>query len=175
MYYKPNIPIAIIEAKDNKHSAKAGIQQALNYAEILDIPCVFSSNGDGFYFHDRTVTEGEIETELSMDEFPTPEELWVKYKKYKGVEAEDTESIVSQEYFQDGSGRSPRYYQQIAINKTVEAVANKINRILLVMATGTGKTYTAFQIIYRLWKSNTKKLNFIFSRSYSFDRSNSQR
>ena len=170
LYYKPNIPIAIVEAKDNNHSTKSGIQQALNYAEILDIPCVFSSNGDGFYFHDRTVEDGEIETELSIDKFPSPEELWKKYKKYKGVEAEENEAIVSQNYFSDGSGRTPRYYQQIAVNKTVEAIANNLKRILLVMATGTGKTYTAFQIIYRLWKSGTKKrILFLADRTVLID------
>ena len=157
LYYKPNIPIAIIEAKDNKHSVRAGIQQGLDYAKILDIPCVFSSNGDGFLFHDRTATDGNIETELNMDDFPTPDELWEKYKKYKGIVTPEAEKIAAQEYFLDGSGRKPRYYQQIAVNRTVEAIANGKDRILLVMATGTGKTYTAFQIIHRLWKSGTKK------------------
>ncbi len=150
LFYKPNLPIAIIEAKDNKHSLKSGIQQALDYADILDIPCVFSSNGDGFYFHDKTNNDGQIETELSLDQFPTPEELWKKYKQYKGISAPEIETIVSQDYFNDASGRSPRYYQQIAINRAVEAVAKQQQRLILVMATGTGKTYTAFQIIYRL-------------------------
>jgi type I restriction enzyme R subunit len=157
LYYKPNIPIAIIEAKDNKHSVRAGIQQALDYARILDIPCVFSSNGDGFLFHDRTATDSNIETEIDIDNFPTPDQLWEKYKRYKGIETPAAEKIASQEYFFDGSGRKPRYYQQIAINRTVEAIAKGQNRILLVMATGTGKTYTAFQIIHRLWKSGAKK------------------
>lgn len=157
LYYKPNIPIAIIEAKDNKHSVSAGIQQALDYARILDIPCVFSSNGDGFLFHDRTAKDGFIETQIDIDSFPTPEQLWQKYKKYKGIETPYEEKIASQDYYFDGSGRKPRYYQQIAINRTVEAIAKGQNRILLVMATGTGKTYTAFQIIHRLWKSGTKK------------------
>jgi type I restriction enzyme R subunit len=157
LFYKPNVPIAIIEAKDNKKSIKSGIQQALDYADILDIPCVFSSNGDGFYFHDKTNTDGEIESELTLDQFPTPEELWEKYKQYKGIKTKEVEKIASQDYFFDTSGRSPRYYQQIAINRTVEAVAKEQNRIILVMATGTGKTYTAFQIIYRLWKSGLKK------------------
>jgi len=157
LYYKPNIPIAIIEAKDNKHSVRAGIQQALDYAIILDIPCVFSSNGDGFLFHDRTATDENIETELSIDNFPTAEELWEKYKTYKGIKTEVAEKIISQDYFFDGSGKRPRYYQQIAINRTVEAIANGQPRILLVMATGTGKTYTAFQIIHRLWKAGAKK------------------
>lgn len=157
LYYKPNIPIAIVEAKDNKHSVRAGIQQALDYAKILDIPCVFSSNGDGFLFHDRSSTDSNIETELNLNEFPSPKDLWKKYKLYKGIKDDVTEAIATQDYFFDGSGKKPRYYQQIAINRTVEAIANKQNRILLVMATGTGKTYTAFQIVYRLWKAGVKK------------------
>lgn len=157
LFYKPNVPIAIIEAKDNKHTIKSGIQQALDYANTLDIPCVFSSNGDGFYFHDKTATDGIVEKEIALDEFPSPEELWEKYKKYKGIETAEVEEVAKQDYFQDGSGRTPRYYQQIAVNRTIEAVAKGQNRIILVMATGTGKTYTAFQIIYRLWKSGAKK------------------
>jgi type I restriction enzyme R subunit len=170
LFYKPNVPIAIIEAKDNNHSVKAGIQQALGYSNTLDIPFVFSSNGDGFYFHDKTVTSGSIETELSNDEFPSPEQLWEKYKKYKGIEDKEVESVVSTDYFLDSSGRSPRYYQQIAINRSIEAVAKKQDRILLVMATGTGKTYTAFQIIYRLWKSGAKKrILFLADRTSLID------
>jgi type I restriction enzyme, R subunit len=170
LYYKPNIPIAIVEAKDNKHSVRAGIQQALDYAKILDIPCVFSSNGDGFVFHDRTATEGNIETELNLDNFPAPEELWQKYKKYKGIISPEAEKVVAQDYYFDGSGRSPRYYQQIAVNRTVEAIAKGQDRILLVMATGTGKTYTAFQIIHRLWKSGTKKrILFLADRNALID------
>lgn len=171
LYYKPNIPIAVIEAKDNKHTIGAGMQQALGYAQTLEIPFVFSSNGDGFLFHDRTGTSGNIETELSLSEFPSPEQLWEKYKTYKGI-TEEASSIVSQEYFADGSGRSPRYYQQIAINRTVEAIARNQggNRHLLVMATGTGKTYTAFQIIYRLWKSGIKKrILFLADRTALID------
>lgn len=170
LYYKPNIPIAIIEAKDNKHSVRAGIQQGLDYAKILDIPCVFSSNGDGFLFHDRTATDQNIENEIGLNEFPSPEELWKKYKKYKGIETPEAEKIVSQEYYFDGTGRKPRYYQQIAVNRTVEAIANGQNRILLVMATGTGKTYTAFQIIHRLWKSGAKKrILFLADRNALID------
>ena len=170
LYYKPNIPIAIVEAKDNKHSVRAGIQQALDYAKILDIPCVFSSNGDGFVFHDRTATDGNIETELDIDSFPSPEELWQKYKKYKGIETPEAEKVASQDYYFDGSGRSPRYYQQIAINRTVEAITKGQDRILLVMATGTGKTYTAFQIIHRLWKSGAKKrILFLADRTALID------
>ena len=170
LYYKPNIPIAIIEAKDNNHSVRAGIQQALDYALILDIPCVFSSNGDGFLFHDRTVSDSNIETEIGIDNFPSPEILWEKYKKYKGIATPVAEKIAAQDYYFDGTGRRPRYYQQIAINRTVEAIANGQNRILLVMATGTGKTYTAFQIIHRLWKSGTKKrILFLADRNALID------
>lgn len=157
LYYKPNIPIAIIEAKDNKHSVRAGIQQALEYANILDIPFVFSSNGDGFIFHDKTSNSENIETELDLDSFPSPEFLWSKFNQYRGIVTEEAEKVVGQDYYFDGSGRNPRYYQQIAVNRAVEAIAKGQDRILLVMATGTGKTYTAFQIIHRLWKSGAKK------------------
>jgi type I restriction enzyme, R subunit len=170
LYYKPNIPIAIVEAKDNRHSVRAGMQQALDYAQILDIPCVFSSNGDGFIFHDRTATDDNLETELGIDSFPSPEELWQKYKKYKGIESSEAEKVVAQDYYFDGSGRNPRYYQQIAVNRTVEAIAKGQDRILLVMATGTGKTYTAFQIIHRLWKSGAKKrILFLADRNALID------
>lgn len=170
LYYKPNIPIAIIEAKDNKHSVRAGIQQALDYAKILDIPCVFSSNGDGFLFHDRTATGENIETEIDIDSFPSPEQLWERYKKYKGIETPESEKIAAQDYYFDGTSRKPRYYQQIAVNRTVEAIAKGQNRIILVMATGTGKTYTAFQIIHRLWKSGAKKrILFLADRNALID------
>jgi type I restriction enzyme R subunit len=170
LFYKPNVPIAVIEAKDNKHSVRGGIQQALGYANTLDIPFVFSSNGDGFYFHDKTATDGVIEKELSLEEFPSPELLWEKYKKYKGLDAPEVEEVITQDFYQDGSGRSPRYYQQNAVNRTIEAVAKKQDRILLVMATGTGKTYTAFQFIYRLWKSGAKKrILFLADRTALID------
>ena len=170
LYYKPNIPIAVIEAKDNNHFVGAGMQQALGYAKTLDIPVAFSSNGDGFVEHDRTTSSGDIERNLSMDEFPSPEELWNRYKKYKGIESPQQEQIASFDYFFDGSGRVPRYYQQIAINRAVEAIAKGQYRILLVMATGTGKTYTAFQIIHRLWKSGTKKrILFLADRNSLID------
>ena len=170
LYYKPNIPIAILEAKDNKHSVRAGMQQALDYTQILDIPCAFSSNGDGFLFHNRTVTDERIEQELPLDEFPTPDQLWEVYKQYKGITTEEQERIALQDYFLDGSGRKPRYYQQIAVNRTVEAIARGQNRILLVMATGTGKTYTAFQIVYRLWKAGVKKrILFLADRNALID------
>ncbi|HNP23557.1 MAG TPA: DEAD/DEAH box helicase family protein [Panacibacter sp.] len=156
LYYK-SIPIAVIEAKDNHHSVKAGIQQALGYAETLDIPCAFSSNGDGFLFHDRSNKDQASETELAINAFPSPETLWDKYRQFKNIVTPEQDRISQQEYFSDGSGRKPRYYQQIAINRTVEAIAKGQQRVLLVMATGTGKTYTAFQIIYRLWKAGVKK------------------
>lgn len=158
LYFKPNIPIAVIEAKDNNHTVSAGIQQALSYARTLDIPFVFSSNGDAFYFHDGSTTSGPIETEIPLAAFPSPDQLWQKYRALKGI-SDDVAPIVAQDYFSDGLNRSPRYYQQIAVNRTVEAIARNEgnNRHLLVMATGTGKTYTAFQIIYRLWKSGLKK------------------
>jgi len=170
LYYKPNIPVAIIEAKSNKLSVNAGIQQGIEYADILDIPLAYSSNGDGFYEHDKTLSSGQIERNLSLDNFPSPEELWSVYKKYKGIEEEAHEKIASEDYYYDGTGRSPRYYQQIAVNRTVEAIAKGQDRVLLVMATGTGKTYTAFQIIYRLWKSGTKKrILFLADRNALID------
>ena len=170
LYYKPNIPVAIIEAKDNTHSAMAGIQQGLDYARILDIPSVFSCNGDSFYEHDRTCSNGPIERELSMSQFPSKEELWQRYKKYKGIETIEEEQIASQDYFFDGTDRRPRYYQQIAINRTVEAIAKGQQRILLTMATGTGKTYTAFQIIHRLWKAGVRKrILFLADRNILID------
>jgi len=177
LYFKPNIPIAIVEAKDNNHSIKAGMQQALDYAKILDIPFVFSSNGDGFLFHDKTKTSlsagqagGDIETELDNDSFPGPQELWTKYKQYKGIETPEAEKVVEQDYYFDGSGRTPRYYQQNAVNRTIEAIAKGQDRIILVMATGTGKTYTAFQIIHRLWKSGKKKrILFLADRNALID------
>ena len=171
LYYKPNIPLAIIEAKDNNHTVGAGMQQALGYAKPLDVPFVFSSNGDGFLFHDKTVKSGPIETELPLNAFPSPEQLWQKYKAFKGI-TDEMAAVVAQEYYSDGSNRSPRYYQQIAINRTVEAIARNEgnNRHLLVMATGTGKTYTAFQIIYRLWKSGLKKrILFLADRTSLID------
>ncbi|MEB2309807.1 MAG: DEAD/DEAH box helicase family protein [Candidatus Brocadiaceae bacterium] len=170
LYLKPNIPLAVIEAKDNNHSVGAGLQQALGYAEILDVPVAFSSNGDGFVQHDRSGFSAQIEKEVSLDAFPSSDELWKLYKKYKKIETPEQEEIASFDYFFDGSGRAPRYYQQIAINRTVEAVARGQNRILLVMATGTGKTYTAFQIIYRLWKNGRKKrILFLADRNVLID------
>ncbi len=170
LYMKPNIPVAVIEAKDNNHSVGAGLQQALDYADILDIPVAVSSNGDGFVFQERTGSVSEVITKFTLDNFPTPEKLWEVYKKYKKIETPDQEKISLYDYYIDRSGRTPRYYQQIAINRSVEAIAKGNNRILLVMATGSGKTYTAFQIIYRLWKNgNKKRILFLADRNILID------
>jgi type I restriction enzyme, R subunit len=169
LYYRPNVPIGIIEAKDNNHAIEDGIQQALEYAEILDVPFAFSSNGDGFVFHDRTGLSAIREQDLRLDEFPSPQTLWAQYCKWKGLTPE-TESIVLQNYYDDPSGKEPRYYQESAINATVEAIAKGQDRILLVMATGTGKTYTAFQIIWRLWKAGKKRrILFLADRNFLID------
>ncbi len=169
LYYKPNIPIAIIEAKDNNCSINDGMQQALEYAVTLDIPFVFASNGDGFVFHDRTGLSDEQEKTLRLEEFPAPDDLWDLYRRWKGLSPE-AEQIVLQDYFEDGSGKAPRYYQTNAINSTIEAIAKGQDRILLVMATGTGKTYTAFQIIWRLWKAGRKKrILFLADRNVLID------
>lgn len=170
LYLKPNIPIAVIEAKDPKNSVMSGIQQAINYAKILDVPLAYSSNGTGFYEHNRASTKKDVERNISLDEFPSPDKLWEYYKKFKKIDNLEEEKLVKQDYFFDGSSYSPRYYQQIAINRTIEAVAKNQKRILLTMATGTGKTYTAFQIIHRLWKSgNKKRILFLADRNALID------
>jgi type I restriction enzyme R subunit len=170
LYYKSNIPLAVIEAKDNGHSVGAGMQQALNYAETLGVPFVFSSNGDAFLMHDRTGLADKIEQELALHAFPSPAELWQRYCQWKGLETVEACHTVEMPYYDDGTGRAPRYYQANAINNTVEAVAKDQRRILLVMATGTGKTYTAFQIIWRLWKSGAKKrILFLADRNILVD------
>jgi type I restriction enzyme R subunit len=169
LFYKPNIPLAVIEAKDNKHSVGAGMAQALAYAEILDVPFAYSSNGDAFLEHDRTATSGTVTREIPLDQFPAPEELWQRYCKAKGW-TDSQQQVNAQDYHDDGSGKSPRYYQHIAINRTVDAIARGENRILLVMATGTGKTYAAFQIIWRLWKAGVKKrILFLVDRNILAD------
>jgi type I restriction enzyme R subunit len=166
---KPNIPIALIEAKDNTHSIGDGMQQALEYAETLQIPFVFSSNGDGFLFHDRTAAGGAAEATLALDQFPSPDALWARYRAWKGLDPA-AEKIVLQDYYDDGSGKAPRYYQVNAVNAAIEAIANGQGRILLVMATGTGKTYTAFQIIWRLWKAGRKRrILFLADRNVLVD------
>ncbi|MCP5523720.1 MAG: DEAD/DEAH box helicase family protein [Verrucomicrobiales bacterium] len=167
--YKPNLPLAVVEAKDNNHSVGAGMQQALDYAEILDVPFAYSSNGDAFLEHDRTGSGGTVTREIPLDQFPKPQELWARYRAARGWTPEQ-ETVTTQDYNDDGSGKSPRYYQLTAVNRTVEAIARGKPRILLVMATGTGKTYTAFQIIWRLWKAGAKKrILFLVDRNILAD------
>ena len=156
LFHKPNIPIAVIEAKDNSHSVADGMQQALGYAELLQVPFAFSSNGDGFLFHNKIAKDGVIERELDLHELPSSAMLWEWWAEHQGLTPQQRD-LVTQDYYSDGSDKTPRYYQILAINKTTEAIAKEQKRILLVMATGTGKTYTAFQIIWRLWKSRAKK------------------
>ncbi|HDT3625628.1 TPA: DEAD/DEAH box helicase family protein [Morganella morganii subsp. morganii] len=168
LYHKPNLPLAVIEAKANKHAISKGMQQGLDYAGLLDVPFVFASNGDGFIFHDKTNPQ-QLESEITLDAFPAPELLWQKYCDWKGFTQQQL-PVISQDYYDDGSGKSPRYYQMRAINRTIDAVSAGKNRILLVMATGTGKTYTAFQIIWRLWKArNKKRILFLADRNILVD------
>ncbi|EPN4502292.1 EcoAI/FtnUII family type I restriction enzme subunit R [Citrobacter freundii] len=170
LYHKPGIPLAVIEAKANKHEIGKGMQQGIEYARLLDVPFVFATNGDGFIFRDATATEGELlEKHITLDEFPSPAELWHKLCVWKGY-TEAQLPVITQDYYDDGSGKAPRYYQLQAINKTIEAVSAGQNRVLLVMATGTGKTYTAFQIIWRLWKAKSKKrILFLADRNILVD------
>ena len=169
LYYKPNIPIAVIEAKDNSHVVGDGMQQALDYAATLHIPFAFSSNGDAFVFHDRTGKSTPREADLPLDAFPSPAELWARYREWKGLESE-AESVFLQDYYEDSGGKTPRYYQVNAVNAAIEAIAKGRNRILLVMATGTGKTFTAFQIIWRLWKARQRKrILFLADRNVLVD------
>lgn len=171
LYYKPNLPLAIVEAKDNRHSLGAGMQQGIEYAECLDVPFVYSSNGDGFLEHDM---KRGTERELKLDEFPSPEELWARYKGDTAMTPEQEQLITEPYYFQPGD-KTPRYYQRIAINRTIDTIARGQNRLLLVMATGTGKTYTAFQIIHRLWKSGRKKkILFLADRNILVDQTMQQ-
>lgn len=168
--WKQGVPVSVVEAKDNTFAVSHGMQQALGYAEILQIPSAFSSNGDAFASHNKVPADGEdIETQLPLNAFPTPEVLWESYKKYHGIKDED-EDLVLQPYHSDGSDKEPRYYQVDAINRSVEAVARGQKRILLVMATGTGKTYTTFQIIWRLWKARVvKRVLFLVDRNILAD------
>lgn len=168
--WEPGVPVAVVEAKDNSYTVSHGMQQALGYADILEVPSAFSSNGDAFASHNKTPIAGEdIETDFPLESFPAPQELWQRYKTYRGIE-EANESLVLQPYHIDPSGKEPRYYQVEAINRTIEAVANKQKRLLLVMATGTGKTYTTFQIIWRLWKAKAvKRVLFLVDRNILAD------
>lgn len=168
LHLNANNPIAIIEAKDNKHSVSHGLQQAMAYARMLDLPFAYSSNGDGFVEHDFLTGK---ERQFGMDEFPTEEELISRFKK-KMEMTQEQESIIEQPYYSSQKTHSPRYYQRIAINRTLDAIAKGQNRLLLVMATGTGKTYTAFQIVYRLLQSGMKrKILYLADRNILVDQS----
>ncbi|HOZ09160.1 MAG TPA: DEAD/DEAH box helicase family protein, partial [candidate division Zixibacteria bacterium] len=169
LYYKPGMPLAVIEAKDNNHSIASGMQQALAGAEALDAPFAFSTNGDAFLEHDRTRREGVVEREIPLSAFPSPAELWQRYGAARNLKPAE-QAVIAQDYHADASGKGPRYYQQIAINRTLEAIAKGRDRILLVMATGTGKTYTAFQIIWRLWRARARKrILFLADRNILVD------
>lgn len=175
LYARPNVPIAVIEAKQAKFSVGHGMQQALAYAEMLDAPFAISSNGDGFLFHDRTGLTQPIERELSLTEFPSLDDLWPLYQQWKGLVEATAIKLVEQPFYSDGSGKEPRYYQRVAINRAIEAIAKGQQRVLLVMATGTGKTYTAFQIIWRLWKAKAKKrILFLADRNILVDQTMQQ-
>ncbi|MCF7963201.1 MAG: DEAD/DEAH box helicase family protein [Pirellula sp.] len=170
LYAKPNIALATLEAKRNVFPLGHGMQQALLYAEMLDAPFAFSSNGDGFLLHDRTGITSPTIRELTLDQFPTYDEMFAVYQQWKGLTNVDSNSLMSQPYYSDGTGKEAYYYQKVAINRTIEAIAKGQNRMLLVMATGTGKTYTAFQIIWRLWKAKRmKRILFLADRNILVD------
>ncbi len=167
LYIKPSIPVAVIEAKDNKHVPGAGLQQALDYAEDLQLPFAFSSNGDYFVFHNKVTGE---EKEISLGNFPSPSELWDQYKKFKGISKGEEEKLISSDYYFEPGWKEPRYYQKNAINNVIEAVAKGKKRIMVVMATGTGKTYTAFQIIWRLRQAGkVKRVLYLSDRNILVD------
>jgi len=171
LYHKPSIPLAVIEAKSNKHEIGKGIQQGLDYARLLDVPFIFASNGDGFIFHDKTAPAngGQLETEISLEDFPTPQELRDKLNAFKAYTPEQL-TYLDQDYYDDGTDKAPRYYQLQAVNKSIEAISQGEKRILLVMATGVGKTYTAFQIAWRLWKAKkAKRILFLADRNVLID------
>lgn len=168
LYHKPSMPLAVVEAKANKHEMGKGMQQGMDYAQLLDVPFIFATNGDGFIYHDKTNPD-QLETEIRLEDFPSPQTLWQKYCQRKGYTTTQL-PLITQDYYDDGSSKSPRYYQLNAINKTIEAVSAGQDRVLLVMATGTGKTNTAFQIIWRLWKSGAKKrILFLADRNILVD------
>ena len=175
LYARPDVPIAVLEAKQAKFSVGHGMQQALSYSEMLDAPFAISSNGDGFLIHDRTGLTQPIERELQLSEFPSLDDLWPLYQQWKGLAEPAAVKLLEQPFYTDGSGREPRYYQRVAINRAIEAVAKGAERVLLVMATGTGKTYTAFQIIWRLWKAKSKKrILFLADRNILVDQTMQQ-
>lgn len=170
LYKEYGVQVAVVEAKENTKTVSDGMQQALGYAELLEVPSAFSSNGDAFASHNKVPAPGEdIETELPLDQFPSPNQLWARYRQFHNIE-DDAEALALEPYYSDGSGKEPRYYQLEAINRTIEAIAKGDKRILLVMATGTGKTYTTFQIIWRLWKARkAKRILFLVDRNILAD------
>nr|WP_225596886.1 DEAD/DEAH box helicase family protein [Achromobacter sp. ACM04] len=175
LYARPNIPIAVVEAKQARFSVGHGMQQALAYAEMLDAPFAISSNGEAFLLHDRTGLTQPIEREVPLSAFPSPDELWPLYQQWRGLVEPSAVKLVEQPFHADGGGREPRYYQRVAINRAIEAIAKGQQRVLLVMATGTGKTYTAFQIIWRLWKAKAKKrILFLADRNILVDQTMQQ-
>ena len=175
LYGQPNLPLAVVEAKQAAFSVGHGMQQALAYAELLDAPFAISSNGSGFLLHDRTGLTEPVEREIALSEFPRREELWSLYERWKGLSEPGAVRLISQPYYTDGTGKEPRYYQRVAINRAIEAIAKGQQRVLLVMATGTGKTYTAFQIIWRLWKAKAKKrILFLADRNILVDQTMQQ-
>ncbi|MGX7196205.1 EcoAI/FtnUII family type I restriction enzme subunit R [Enterococcus olivae] len=164
--YKNNFPLAIVEAKDNTKPVGAGLQQAIDYAKALDVPYVYASNGDGFV--EQNLITGEVK-ELKLEEFPSPEALYQRYRIDKGID-ETEEKVMLEPYYYIPNYKTPRYYQRVAINRAVDAVAKGQNRVLVVSATGTGKTYMTFQMIYRLWKSGLKKkILFLADRNVLID------
>lgn len=175
LYARPNVPVAVVEAKQSQFSVGHGMQQALAYAEMLDAPFAISSNGEGFLLHDRTGLTAPVERELKLDEFPSLESLWELYQQWKGLASAEAVKLVEQPFYSDGNGKELRYYQRVAVNRVIEAIAKDQQRLLLVMATGTGKTYTAFQIIWRLWKAKAKKrILFLADRNILVDQTMQQ-
>lgn len=175
LYARPNVPVAVVEAKQSQFSVGHGMQQALTYAEMLDAPFAISSNGEGFLLHDRTGLTSPVERELKLDEFPSPESLWELYQQWKGLASAGAVKLLEQPFYSDGNGKELRYYQRVAVNRVIEAIAKDQRRLLLVMATGTGKTYTAFQIIWRLWKAKAKKrILFLADRNILVDQTMQQ-
>lgn len=175
LYARPNVPIAVIEAKSAQFSVGHGMQQALAYAEMLDAPFAISSNGEGFLIHDRTGITQPVERELSLSQFPALDTLWPLYQQWKGLATPQAIALIEQPFYSDSSGHELRYYQRVAINRTIEAIAKGQQRVLLVMATGTGKTYTAFHIIWRLWKAQAKqRILFLADRNILVDQTMQQ-
>ena len=175
LYGRPNVPLLVIEAKKAIYPVGQGMQQALAYAELLDAPFAISSNGEGFLLHDRTGLTQPVEREIALDAFPTFASLWPLYLQWKGLAEPAAVELISQPYYVDAKGHQPRYYQRVAINRSIEAIAKGQQRLMLVMATGTGKTYTAFQIIWRLWKAKAKKrILFLADRNILVDQTMQQ-